>query len=41
MQKAKHIELGTESLVPPDAIAARLYTVGNISLPLLLKNFSC
>lgn len=41
MQKAKHIELGTESLLPPDTIAERLYTVGNISLHLLLKDVSC
>jgi hypothetical protein len=41
MQKAKHVELGTESLLPPDTIAARLYTVGNIFLPLFLKDFSC
>jgi hypothetical protein len=41
MQITKHIELSTESLVLPDVIAERLYTVGNISLPLLLKDVSC
>lgn len=41
MQIAKCIELDTESLLLADAIAERLYTVGNISLPLLLKDVSC
>jgi len=41
MQIAKCIELSTKNLAMPDAIAEQLYTVGNISLPLLLKDVSC